>query len=340
MSTQNGPLEVIKSMKGAFTQLSEENGYPVTWKNECVFARQLITKNDFAFKVARNNPKSLENAILNVASIGISLNPALAHAYLVPRDGSIYLDISYKGLVKIATESGAIMWAKSELVYKNDKFTYNGPAKPPTHEADVFGDRGEIIGGYCIAKLPTNDTLIEVMKLDEILKVRDTSKAAQKGKGPWVDWFEEMAKKTITKRAYKSWPQTDNRERLDKAIDALHDSEGMAYTIEQQADFMELIRTGDAMGLLIFQKSVSETTWNALFNSFEKGKKTENKELIRNLERQAFEQLGAYAVEITEALDADDTQGAFEIYNDIPHELIDPLLGDTALRLQQIENAA
>lgn len=336
----NNPLAVINSVQPRFEALVSDSGNHVVWKSECMFARQQLQKNSFTFSVAERNPNSLQNAIINIASIGISLNPALAHAYLVPRDGAIYLDISYKGLVKIATETGAIVWAKSELVYKNDKFVYNGPSTPPTHEADVFGERGDIIGGYCIAKLPTNDTLIEVMKIDEILKIRDTSKAAQKGKGPWVDWFDEMAKKTITKRAYKSWPQTDNRDRLDKAVQALHDSEGMAYTIEQQSDYLELIRKGDALGLLSFKNAVSETVWLALYNSFEKGKKTENKQLVTNLEKQAFNILTEYSLDIKKAIEMEDIDGALEIYNDLEPGLINPILGDSLYELEHLKEKA
>jgi recombination protein RecT len=333
----NSPLATINSMEQSFNKVATETGNPVFWKKECLFARQQLQKNSFSFSVAEKNPASLQNAILNIASIGISLNPALAHAYLVPRDGAIYLDISYKGLVKIATETGAIVWAKSELVYKNDKFVYNGPATPPTHEADVFGERGDIIGGYCIAKLPSNDTLIEVMKIDEIIKIRDTSKAFQKGKGPWVDWFEEMSKKTVTKRAYKSWPQTDNRGRLDKAIEALHDSEGMAYTLEQQSDYLELIKNDDAIGLITFKNKVGVDIWMALYNSFEKGKKTENKAIVSGLERKAFDMLSEYCLDIKAALELDDIEGALETYNDLDPELINPLLGDTVYQLQQIQ---
>lgn len=334
--SNNSPLAVISSQEKSFTKLIEEKGYPVLWKQECIFARQQITKSDFSFKVASNNPNSLQTAILNVAAIGISLNPALAHAYLVPRDGAIYLDISYKGLVKIATDSGAIQWAKSELVYKNDRFVYKGPALAPEHEADVFGDRGEIIGGYCIAKLPTGEHLIEVMKREEIDKVRDVSKAYQKGKGPWVDWYEEMAKKTITKRASKSWPQTENRERLDNAIQALHESEGTVYTLEQQAEFLSLIRDKDALGLLQFMRSTPENVVNGLFNSFEKGTKTEQKQVVRELEQKAYDDLQTYAVEIIAALENDDQAGAMEIYNDLPADLIKPFLGDHINQIEQI----
>ena len=57
----------------------------VNWKKESQFAIQAMTTNDFLGKVALENPVSVQNAIINIAAIGISLNPALKHAYLVPR---------------------------------------------------------------------------------------------------------------------------------------------------------------------------------------------------------------------------------------------------------------
>src|SRR3546814_4153463 len=95
--------------------------------------------------------------MINVASTGLTLNPAHGHAYLVPRDGAIVLDISYKGLIKIATDTGSVLWARAECVYGKDTFRYHGPAAMPEHEADPFSERGEIVGAYCIAKTPRSE---------------------------------------------------------------------------------------------------------------------------------------------------------------------------------------
>ena len=53
------------------------------------YAVQHLYKNSMAADTARANPVSVQNAITNLSSIGISLNPALKHAYLVPRDKAI-----------------------------------------------------------------------------------------------------------------------------------------------------------------------------------------------------------------------------------------------------------
>ncbi|WP_032986677.1 recombinase RecT [Cronobacter malonaticus] len=193
----------------------------VTWAKESQFAIQLFQKNDFLAQTAINNPTSAQNAIINVAAIGITLNPASKLAYLVPRDGMVCLDISYMGLLHLAQSSGSIKWGQCKLVYANDTYESNGLDKAPTHKYNAFGDRGEVVGGYCTVKTPDGDYLTEEMSLAEIKAVEATSKAKN---GPWKTFWEEMARKTIVKRAHKYWPKTP---RLDNAIHLLNDDEGM-----------------------------------------------------------------------------------------------------------------
>ena len=206
----------------------------VTWAKESQFAIQLFQKNDFLAKTAINNPTSAQNAIINVAAIGITLNPASKLAYLVPRDGMVCLDISYMGLLHLAQSSGSIKWGQCKLVCANDTYESKGLDKAPTHKYNAFGDRGEVVGGYCTVKTPDGDYLTEEMSLAEIKAVEATSKAKN---GPWKNFWEEMARKTIVKRASKYWPKA---QRLDNAIHLLNDDEGMhqepvmAYHSEEQ----------------------------------------------------------------------------------------------------------
>lgn len=340
-------IELVKKQEARFTEMDKANGMLLDFGQECLFARQQILKNDYTLKVAAGNPNSLQAAILNVAAIGISLNPASQHAYLVPRDGQICLDISYRGLVKLATDSGAIKWAKVELVHKEDTFEWNGPAQEPTHKANPFQsdeERGPIIGGYCIAKLPDGEVLTETMSIDEINKVRDTSKAFQKGGGPWRDWYKEMAKKTILKRAYKSWPQTPNRRRLDQAVEVLHQTEGTAYTIDQHIEFMKLLQSGDALKFYAFRQKVGDSVWIALYNSFEKGQKVKMKEKASELEKAGIEQLNAYKDQIHEAMGNGDDSAVVELMEELDAEerefLVSHLPEDTQEFINRLGEAA
>lgn len=215
-------VEFVKQQEPLFCgALTEQT---VTWAKESQFAIQYFQKNDFLAKTALSNPTSAQNAIINVAAIGITLNPASKLAYLVPRDGMVCLDISYMGLLHIAMESGVISWGQAKLVHANDTYESNGLDKAPTHKYNAFGDRGEIVGVYCTVKTPAGDYLTEEMSLAEIEAVRKTSKAAFSDKGPWVNYWNEMARKTVVKRASKYWPKAS---RLDSAIHVLNEEEGI-----------------------------------------------------------------------------------------------------------------
>lgn len=230
---QRAPYQVaIINAKKKFVEIVSD---PKAYDRESVYAMQHIIKNDFAMRVANENPMSVHLAMVNVASVGLTLSPANAYAYLVPRDGAIVLDISYKGLIKIATDTGSVEWVRADLVYESDEFTYNGPAEMPTHKANPFKGRGDPVGVYCIAKTHGGDILTEVMSMDELAKIRGKSMSYIKKKsGPWVEWFDQMAKKAVIKRASKTWPYTDRMDRLDEAIDLANESEG-GYDLEATA---------------------------------------------------------------------------------------------------------
>ena len=210
----------------------------LNFDREAEFAIQIITQSDYAMKLAQNNRQSVINAVTNIAGIGISLNPAKKQAYLVPRDGKICLDISYMGLLDLATATGSIKWAKAGVVYANDQFALNGFDKPPQHQFNPFSkDRGEAVGVYVVVKTADGDYLTEAMSAEEVNAIRDRSSAwrawvEKKKSCPWVTDWSEMAKKTVIKRAYKTWPKTD---RLDQAIHHLNtDGEEGLYEIAQK----------------------------------------------------------------------------------------------------------
>lgn len=222
-ANQPGFSLIVAEAEEQFMQIAASSGNAVTWQKEASFALQAIEKSEYLQKA---KPSSIRNAVVNVASVGLSLNPAQKLAYLVPRDGLCCLDISYIGLTKIATDSGSVLVVKAECVRKNDEFEYMGPFERPTHKFNPFAStetRGEVIGAYTIAKLANGETLIETLSLEEINKIRATSKA--KNSPAWNEWFDEMAKKSVIKRAYKMWPTTD---RLSKAVEVINEHEGLA----------------------------------------------------------------------------------------------------------------
>lgn len=58
----------------------EKNANLVSYDKESIFAMQAILKTDFAMKIANTNPASVRLAMINVASTGLTLNPANGYA--------------------------------------------------------------------------------------------------------------------------------------------------------------------------------------------------------------------------------------------------------------------
>ncbi|WP_034912940.1 recombinase RecT [Erwinia sp. 9145] len=231
-------IEFVKQQESLFVGALTDSS--VSWAKECQFAIQHFQRNQKLAETAIANPISAQNAIINVAAIGISLNPASKLAYLVPRDGMVCLDISYMGLLHIAQSAGVIKWGQCKLVYASDTYETSGLDKAPFHKYNPYAnpeDRGAVIGGYCTVKTVDGDYLTEEMSLSEIEDIRKVSKSGAHPKGPWVNFWSEMARKTIVKRAHKYWPRAD---RLDNAVDMLNESEGiftepvMAYVPEEK----------------------------------------------------------------------------------------------------------
>ena len=223
-------VDVIEQAAPRFNEIATRHKL-VTWAEESQFASQAIQKSN---KLAQCQVSTVQNAIINVAAIGLTLNPSLGYAYLVPESVKHKIDnrdtwinecslrVSFKGLLKIATDSGSIKWVKAEVVKESDTFNYHGPCKMPEHIMQPFGNRGNTVGVYCVAKTHDGDILVDVMDSLEITKIR----SAAKTKYVWDTWPDEMAKKAIIKRASKQWPKTDRDDRLDLAVAAVNEAEG------------------------------------------------------------------------------------------------------------------
>lgn len=322
----------------------------IVFDAEQSFAIQHLTNNDYLLKAAQESPESLLAAMSNVANIGLSLNPAKAQAFLIPRSVCIgkqngqkiyklkvFLDPSYRGLCDIATGSGCVSWIQAEVVREGDTFILNGVDKPPTHERNPFDTDRKVIGAYCVAKLPpdengNSDYLTTTMSIAELDKIKETSETGKKGYGPWKDWPEEQQKKSVVRRAWKMWPKSKEFDRVADAIELSNENEGfepivnspsLKFTPEQKKHFDYLLEKGDGIGLHCFLTGIDESAQTALFNSFEKGTVTKNKELVRKLQGQGYSLLVDIETTVGEAMSSGDDMAAKEVLEGLSQEATD-----------------
>lgn len=274
MSTANA-LSVISGdiyeARGAFDGALVDRS--ISFDREAGFAIQQLGKNDYIMKTAQNNRQAVVDAVVNIAAIGISLNPAKKQAYLVPRDGKICLDISYMGLMDLAQATGSVKWAQAALVHESDTFTLNGMDKPPTHSFNPFAPadvRGQIIGVYVTIKTVHDEYLTHTMTIADAYAIRDRSSAWKSGKsGPWKTDEGEMIKKTCVKQAYKYWPKT---ERLETAIHHLNteNGEGLAVLADETPKGL-VIGAAPAitdLGITKDRENIIEAVANAVVDHF------------------------------------------------------------------------
>ena len=211
-------------------QFSASNEYKMNFNREAGFAIQILTNNPFLMKC---DPNSVKDSVVNVALTGITLNPALKFAYLVPRkvkgELKCILDISYMGMIKILTDAGAVKNVDAGVIYSNDKYDFRRGSDPYFKHLPALSQRGEKIGAYAIAFLRDGGFQFEILGRDEIEKVRATSESYKNVEGrkfsPWETWEDEMWKKTVLKRLFKLLPKTNFSDQLIAAISHDYDNE-------------------------------------------------------------------------------------------------------------------
>jgi recombination protein RecT len=126
------------------------------------------------------------------------------------------------GIIKKMRNSGQLASIVAHEVYKKDTFIYKlGDEEKIIHEPYLGeGDPGEIIAAYAIARLKDGTVQREVMTRAQIDKVRNVSRS--KDKGPWVEWFGEQARKTVTRRLSKYLPMSTEIEEMLRRDDAFN----------------------------------------------------------------------------------------------------------------------
>ena len=128
------------------------------------------------------------------------------------------------GLLRLARNSGELASVSAHVVYEADDFEYVlGDEERITHRP-ARGERGAPVYAYAVGKTKDRAIYREVMTVEEIEKVRSVSRAGSAG--PWVDWWERMAEKTVLRRLLKRMPMASD------ALSRVLDSDDKGYDFD------------------------------------------------------------------------------------------------------------
>jgi recombination protein RecT len=159
-------------------------------------------------KLMECTPHSILRAVMDATALGLDVSGGvMGQAYLVPYKDTCQLIVGYRGLIALARRSGNIESLAAHAVYEKDHFELEyGLAEKLVHRPSLDESRGKLIAVYCVSKFVGGGQHVETMLKSEVDAIRARSRAGQSG--PWVTDYEQMALKTVIRRAAKYLPMS------------------------------------------------------------------------------------------------------------------------------------
>ncbi|WP_392454845.1 recombinase RecT [Chryseomicrobium aureum] len=179
-----------------------------------------------ALTAVRTTPKLLEcdqmsfmAAVMQSAQLGVEPNTGLGQAYLIPYGKQVQFQLSYKGLIDLATRSGQYKAIYAHEVYANDEFRFSYGLNKDLVHVPSQEPNGEPIGYYAVYHLKNGGYDFVYWTKERVDQhAQKFSQAVQKGwTSPWKTNYDAMAKKTVLKEVLKYAPKSIE---LQKTVEA------------------------------------------------------------------------------------------------------------------------
>jgi recombinational DNA repair protein RecT len=143
--------------------------------------------------------------------------------------------IGYQGYRNILDRGKSVIDLHPVAVHEGDEFEFELGSRPFIKHKPLLNNRGPLIAVYAVAHLPRGGIQIEVMGKEEVDQHRAKSRAS--GNGPWVDFYEAMALKTVVRKIAKYLPKSseilaralDLDDRADRGVDQSLDIEALVF---------------------------------------------------------------------------------------------------------------
>jgi recombination protein RecT len=153
-------------------------------------------------KLAACSSASLVQSALRSAQLGLSLDPVLGEAYLVPYKGVATFQPGYRGLLKLAYRGG-LRKAYAYVVRQGEPFKVTLGLAPNIAHEPGYDMGASVTHAYAVVYLPGGDVDFEVMSWDEIEAIRQASPSGNSPAWMAPHTRPEMEKKTVLKRLLK-----------------------------------------------------------------------------------------------------------------------------------------
>lgn len=231
----------------------------------------------FALITFRREPKfhpkevwpSIYLALLTAAQLGLEPSGPLGEGWIVPRyDKKLRMPIAqwqtgYRGYITLMVRSGTAKRVRAFSVFEADEFRIRQGSDPGVIHQIFTGpaeDRGEVIGAYAVAWLPSGEQEYEWVPRVDIDKAREM---AAEHSGAWEGWFDQMARRLPIKRLANQLPVSP-RLRQAIAIENAESQEAIKNVLEGSAGSEDQVKVLPASQSTAWPTSSSSSRKDAL----------------------------------------------------------------------------
>ncbi len=227
IATQNGN-NAIAELRNQFAKLQPQLALalPEHVKPER-FIRIVMTAVQQNPTLAKCERESLFGACMKAAQDGLLPDgrEAFLNCYFSKRDNKYIA--SYQpmigGILKKIRQSGELKQLSAAVVRQGDEFSYSvdETGEHFRHVPGMDNDDAPVKCVYAAVWIKDGGVYFKVMSVGQIEKARAVSRA--KDSGPWVDWWDEMALKTVIRNLAKRLPMSAEIEQVIQRVDELTD---------------------------------------------------------------------------------------------------------------------
>lgn len=180
------------------------------------FIRTILTSFNRTPKLLECTPVSVVACLFQAAQLGLMPDGITGEAYLIPFENKkkrvmeCQFIIGYRGIVSLAMRSGQVRRFQPRVVLDTDNFEFEyGLTEKLIHKPS--GKGGTPTHFYCVLEFQNGGKMFDVMTVDEVNFVRDTSQNYKASKmfkfpNPWDTHYEAMGMKTVVRRLGKLAP--------------------------------------------------------------------------------------------------------------------------------------
>ena len=169
-------------------------------------------------------PQSIMRSAARAATLGLSVDPNIGQAYMVPYKGEATFQVGWKGLRDMAYRTGNIANINVGVVAEGQTWVQD----QLTGHAKIEGmpKSNTPIGYFSYMKTFSGREHFEYMTIEEINRHKEQyAQGFDHVRSAWKTSFDRMARKTVLKRMLNSWAEMDPSGsevmRLDDAVDSV-----------------------------------------------------------------------------------------------------------------------